>query len=599
MTAVFRTIHKHRAWIVLALVLLFVAVVRLRLRDMPLERDEGEYAYAGQLLLQGIPPYKLAYNLKFPGTYAAYALMMLVYGQTAAGIHVGLLLVNMASIVMVFFLGRKLLDLSGGLVAATTFAVLSLSVSVLGLAAHASHFVVLAALGGTLLLLHAVDDGKPGVCFASGTLFGLAFLMKQPGILWGVFGLVYLAWSELSGPSRDALGRLRQWRLARRVRTSQARLRASDGGPPLPFVRGEDRPCSVALRREEGGGSSTPFLTAPPWKQGLVRCAWYVLGLVTPFAVMCVILWKAGVLANFVFWTFTYANEYVSQYSLFEMPTEHIRLALGTVFGPNFAFWILAVLGMVLMWWEERLRTRRWFLAGFTFASLVALSPGWYLRQHYFIFLLPAAALLTAIAIYRGLYLVRHDRTIELFLAVPILGLFPVGLGTALVGNGSVWFDLGPVAACREVYPRQMFPEDAELASFIRKNSPADARIAVLGSEPEIYFYARRRSATGYLYAYPLVEQHEHVLKMQEEMMREIEAARPEYMIFVNVKESWMSQSELEQRIFSWYEQYSGTNYDLVQTLQEKVENSVENDPQLTARPPGYLLLYQRKNAAK
>ena len=24
---------------------------------MPLERDEGEYAYAGQLILQGIPPY--------------------------------------------------------------------------------------------------------------------------------------------------------------------------------------------------------------------------------------------------------------------------------------------------------------------------------------------------------------------------------------------------------------------------------------------------------------------------------------------------------------------------------------------------------------
>lgn len=37
----------------------------------PLERDEGEYAYAGQLMLQGIPPYQLAYNMKLPGTYAA------------------------------------------------------------------------------------------------------------------------------------------------------------------------------------------------------------------------------------------------------------------------------------------------------------------------------------------------------------------------------------------------------------------------------------------------------------------------------------------------------------------------------------------------
>ena len=41
-------------------VLALVAVARLRLLNFPLERDEGEYAYAGQLMLQGIPPYELA-----------------------------------------------------------------------------------------------------------------------------------------------------------------------------------------------------------------------------------------------------------------------------------------------------------------------------------------------------------------------------------------------------------------------------------------------------------------------------------------------------------------------------------------------------------
>jgi len=62
-----------------------VAFVRLRLLNFPLERDEGEYAYAGQLILQGIPPYELAYNMKFPGTYLAYAFIMALFGQTPAG----------------------------------------------------------------------------------------------------------------------------------------------------------------------------------------------------------------------------------------------------------------------------------------------------------------------------------------------------------------------------------------------------------------------------------------------------------------------------------------------------------------------------------
>jgi len=41
----------------------------------PAERDEGEYAYASQLILQNTPPSKLAYNMKFPGTYAAYTVI--------------------------------------------------------------------------------------------------------------------------------------------------------------------------------------------------------------------------------------------------------------------------------------------------------------------------------------------------------------------------------------------------------------------------------------------------------------------------------------------------------------------------------------------
>jgi hypothetical protein len=77
-------------WIVLAVVIAVVVFIRIHLRAILLERDEGEYAYAGQLMLQGIPPYQLAYNMKFPGVYAAYALIMWIFGETSTGIHLGL-----------------------------------------------------------------------------------------------------------------------------------------------------------------------------------------------------------------------------------------------------------------------------------------------------------------------------------------------------------------------------------------------------------------------------------------------------------------------------------------------------------------------------
>jgi len=80
------------AWWTLAVIVFGVVLaIRIRLLGIPLERDEGEYAYAGQLMLQGIPPYKLAYNMKLPGIYAAYAVIMSTFGQTILGIHLGLL----------------------------------------------------------------------------------------------------------------------------------------------------------------------------------------------------------------------------------------------------------------------------------------------------------------------------------------------------------------------------------------------------------------------------------------------------------------------------------------------------------------------------
>src|SRR5579864_778475 len=92
------------AVIILLLLIVLFGLIRYRLRDMPLERDEGEYAYSGQLLLQEIPPYKLAYNMKLPGVYAAYAAIMAAFGETPAGIHIGLLLINAATIVLLYLL---------------------------------------------------------------------------------------------------------------------------------------------------------------------------------------------------------------------------------------------------------------------------------------------------------------------------------------------------------------------------------------------------------------------------------------------------------------------------------------------------------------
>ena len=184
-------------WLFVLAVLLFVGFIRVRLLDMPLERDEGEYAYAGQLILQGIPPYELAYNMKLPGTDYTYALGMAVFGETSAGVHLTLLVANSVTIVFVFLLGRKLFGTMAGLVACASYGVMAVSPAVLGMAAHASHFVVLFAVPATLLLLRADETRRAATLFFSGMLYGLAFLMTQQGICFCLFGCFFLVWRAI------------------------------------------------------------------------------------------------------------------------------------------------------------------------------------------------------------------------------------------------------------------------------------------------------------------------------------------------------------------------------------------------------------------
>src|SRR5438477_2808308 len=179
-------------WVLAVAVLGLVVTIRIRLLGIPLERDEGEYAYAGQLLLQGIPPYKLAYSMKFPGTYVAYAITMFFFGQTITAIHLGLLLVNSATCAIIFFIGKRLVNSTVGIAAAASYALLSLSPSVLGLAGHATHFVVLPVLGGAFLLLNQQNQLGGGRLFLSGLLMGLGLLMKQPALFFILFGASYL-----------------------------------------------------------------------------------------------------------------------------------------------------------------------------------------------------------------------------------------------------------------------------------------------------------------------------------------------------------------------------------------------------------------------
>jgi hypothetical protein len=375
--------------------------------------------------------------------------------------------------------------------------------------------------------------GRPlAVFFWSGALYGVGFVMKQHGVFLGAFGAAMLAGTAFS--------------------------RAHAGAP--------------ALRR------ACPLLV-------------FLSGAAAPFALTCLILWRAGIFHQFWFWTFDYARAYVSQVSLPE-GMENFWSNFAPIVKPNLTIWLLAAAGLGLAWLRQDFRRHAPFLTGFLAFSCAAMCPGLYFREHYFILALPAVCLLAGAGVE---FLGKMARP-----ALPYCVL-AAALAWSMYAQSDFFFRMTPVQSSRELYGMCPFPEAVEVAGYIRGHSARDARIAVLGSEPEIYFYARRRSATGYIYGYPLMESQPYALRMQNEMIGEIEAARPEYVVMVNVATTWMADDDSPRRIFDWWDSYRG-RYQRVGVADMISEERTEYRWDAAAAPEAYtpqaedyLAVYRRR----
>ncbi len=489
---------KFFCWAIFLLFLLMVVLVRSRLLNLPLERDEGEYAYFGQLLLHGIPPYQLAYNMKLPGTYAAYALCMAIFGQSIQGVHLGLLIVNLASIILLFFITKRLFGYLAGIFSAISYAALSINQSVLGLQGHAEHFVVLMALCGSLLLLKAAETEKNKFVFLSGLFFGLAFLMKQSGIFFVPFGLFYLCWAY--------------------------------------------------------------FKKHPAQKSAWVfKLITYTLGAILPFAVTCTVFLFTGVFDKFWFWVFQYAFKYQSAVPLGEA-WNTLKYYLAYVTHPFRPVWYIAFLGLGCVFIDAKAKKQVIFVSVLLITSFLSLCPGFVFREHYFLAALPVISILAGCCIDSAHRFIRDRKQLSFWSFVPMV-IFVIILLYPFYRQKHYLFESTPVQVSRLTYGANPFIESIGIANYLKAHSSPNEAIAVLGSEPQIYFYSQRRSATGYIYAYPLMEKQPFALRMQQEMIHEIEAAKPRYLVFVHVYMSWLFQPESEKMIFEWAKGYIPAHY--------------------------------------
>ena len=224
-----------------------------------------------------------------------------------------------------------------------------------------------------------------------------------------------------------------------------------------------------------------------------------------------------------------------------------LREALPRILGATLPLWVLAAAGALAgSRSPARWRAARFALLWLAFAGL-AVAVGQRFRPQHFLLLLPPAALLAGLATSALAELARRGRP-----AVG-LGIAAAAAVAMLWGDRALLFRLDGAAASRALHGANPFPEAAAVGAWLREHSEPGDRIAVLGSEPEIYFYAQRRAATPFVYAYELVQAHPEAQRLQQELIARLEAAPPRYLVFVNVGLSWQPAPGVRNRVVEWY----------------------------------------------
>jgi 4-amino-4-deoxy-L-arabinose transferase-like glycosyltransferase len=313
-------------------------ILRIPFLNEPLEGDEGVYAYMGQRIMAGEVPYRDYFDHKPPVVYYIYAFILKSFGQTIFSIRFATALLSLLTTIFIFLVGRRMFSEVFGLISAFLYALFSGGPLIEGAGSNTEVFMVL-----FLMVAFYFFTGKRTArdLFFCGLFSGLAFMTKQVAAL---NFLVFLIFSMIG------IGKL-----------------------------GEG---------EDAGIDWFPNLHPISGFYLILGFLMFPLGFTLYF-------WLNRGLAEFIDYAFLFNLGYVQPKLdlFFFYRTFYIALV------ENSILWLLGVAGLIYIIFQKREGKASlliiWFLA-----SLLGVYLGGFSFGHYFIQVIPALSMLSAIFIF-------------------------------------------------------------------------------------------------------------------------------------------------------------------------------------------------------
>ncbi len=439
-------------FLIIASYFLVSFLLRYNLLDFPFERDEGEFSYLGNLILEGIAPYRFEGNFKLPGASYFYAIAIALLGSSNTSIHTSLIFLNVGSAIATYILFLKFkknerLSYLAGLI---TLILLS-GQPVLGFALHATQIQTPFIVFSFIFLINFLEKFSIKSLILSGLCLSIAIMIKQTAILL------------------------------------------------LPFY------FYILIKRQAVSVYSLLLF--------LVCCFIFPIVLILSSL-------SNGTFINLRTWVIDYGLSYGSG-----RPLSNIMQSFKDNFYPiarnQFLFWLTSLIGLFSYIYQDKNKkgvVSETILA-FAIAIILTIFPSFWFRPHYFVPILPLVAIFSAIGFQQ--ILKRENGVLMILISgfIQIMSLYPYYISTDVV------------KVFKKQYPNAPFLESVDWAEEIKNITTPNDKIFILANEPQIYYYSERKSASSYLYMFPLIEPGLLSREMQHQAIKEVEKYKPAVII--------------------------------------------------------------------
>ena len=352
-------------WIEYVLVGLTITILfflRRNFLGIPMERDEGSYVMYGKWLVDGAKPYVDFYEMKPPGIFLVYGLMVKLFGYDALSLQKGFCYVYALILLFFYLFFRNLFGKKMAMVLLPVGGLLFLNPQIYGFTIQAEFFVLVFVLAGLYLFTLAKLKNNLWILLFSGMMLGFSVLIKQAGIFYCFFGALWI---------------LIDWLKNKNLRK---------------FI----------------------FETIA-----------FAIGGFIPFILIFLWIQMQGLSKDMIFWMVEFPGKYYLVDISFDDGINMLINTFQKIRGEQLLFWVLAFAGLVAGFFIKISWDKKIVYYSFIILSFLPIVPGYRFYGHYWILFVPGIALSICLTYQLLEQLVGKSNALKnilgvLFLVIPI-----------------------------------------------------------------------------------------------------------------------------------------------------------------------------------